>query len=184
MLLLLPRRSLLKSWQLKFEVIWFWLISPSGTMGRGQTLEDLGGKWEGVKSGFDTVCLLPTNLEVDEEKDLGQCVTFFGMLAECICMFNWKPLNPVLLLFMYSAHSAQFQINLFIFRFANFFTAITWHWQPCWIPQLQRDFRVYWIPINWYTTLHSNYSSRYHGCRVHSYLDSEFQNLAHTFSTD
>ena len=44
-------------------------------MGRGQTLEDLGGKWEGVKSGFDTVCLLPTNLEVDEEKanwDLGK----------------------------------------------------------------------------------------------------------------
>ena len=144
MLLPLPRRSLLKSWQLKFEVIWFWLISPSGTMGRGQTLEGLGGKWEGVKSGFDTVCLLPTNLEVDEEeanRDLGQYVIFFCMLAECICMFNWKPLNPVLLLFMYSAHSAQFQINLFIFRFANFFTAITWHWQPCWIPRLQKDLK-------------------------------------------
>ena len=35
-------------------------------------------------------------------------------------MFNWKSLNPVLA-FMYSAHSAQFQINLFIFCFANFF---------------------------------------------------------------
>ena len=86
---------------------------------------------------------------------------FFCMLAECICMFNWKPLNPVLLLFMYSAHSAQFQINLFIFRFANFFTAITWHWQPCWIPQLQWDFKVYWCPIKRYTTLHSSYSSSY-----------------------
>ena len=86
---------------------------------------------------------------------------FFCMLAECICMFNWNPLNPVLLLFMYSAHSAQFQINLFIFRFANFFTAITWHWQPCWIPQLQWDFKVYWCPIKRYTTLHSNYSSSY-----------------------
>ena len=61
MLLPLPRRSLLKSWQLKFEVIWFWLISPSGTMGRGQTLEGLGGKWEGVKSAFDTVCLSSSN---------------------------------------------------------------------------------------------------------------------------
>ena len=49
-------------------------------MGRGQTLVGLGGKWEGVKSGFDTVCLLPTNLEVDEEKanwNLGQYVSFF-----------------------------------------------------------------------------------------------------------
>ena len=61
MLVPLPRRSLLKSWQLKFEVIWFWLISPSGTMGRGQTLEGLGGKWEGVKSAFDTVCLSSSN---------------------------------------------------------------------------------------------------------------------------
>ena len=55
-------------------------------MGRGQTLKGLGGKWEGVKSGFDTVCLLPTNPEVDEEKahwDLGQNVTFF-----CVCSRN------------------------------------------------------------------------------------------------
>ena len=52
-------------------------------MGKGQTLKGLGGKWEGVKSGFDTVCLLPTNPEVDEEKahwDLGQNVTLF---CEC-----------------------------------------------------------------------------------------------------
>ena len=117
------------------------------------------------------------------QSNLGQCVTFFWYVADGISMFNWKPLNPVLLLFMYSAHSAQFQINLFIFRFANFFTAITWHWQPCWIPRLQKDFKVYWIPINRYTTLHSNYSSSYHGCRVHSYLDSKLS-LAHTFCTE
>ena len=51
-------------------------------------MEGFGGKWEGVKSGFDTVCLLPTNLEVDEEKDLGQCVTFFWYVADGISMFN------------------------------------------------------------------------------------------------
>ena len=60
-------------------------------MGRGQTLKGLGGKWEGVKSGFDTVCLLPTNPEVDEEKahwDLGQNVTFFEL--QFLYMFSLK----------------------------------------------------------------------------------------------
>ena len=65
-------------------------------MGRGQTLEDLGGKWEGAKSGFDTVCLLPTNLEVDEEKanwDLGQYVTFFWYVSGMYLYVQLKALK-------------------------------------------------------------------------------------------
>ena len=46
-------------------------------------------------------------------------------------------------LFMYSAHSAQFQINLFIFCSANFLTPITR--QGGWILQLQMDFWFRWI---------------------------------------